>query len=117
MYRDKEAVSIAVIIFWITDYLRSYGPASQNSDGLIAEPETICVCKMTTVCVTYNTLSLTPPKLRREYERIFQRQKAVSSIIYHQLYSARKISFAHSAKPMPVQTSEMFMSNFPTLGW
>jgi hypothetical protein len=37
---------------------------------------------MTTVCVTYNTLSLTPLKLLREYERAFQRQKAVSSTVH-----------------------------------
>ena len=69
---------------------------------------------MTTVCVTYNTLSATPLEVLCEYELAFQRQKAVASTIHHQLYSATKISFAVSAKPMPVQTSECFISNFST---
>jgi hypothetical protein len=48
---------------------------------LIAEPETIGVCKMTTACVTYNTFLLLPLKSLREYERAFQRQK--SRIVGH----------------------------------
>lgn len=37
-----------MIIFWITDYIRSHGPASENSDVLLLSFETTCVCKLTT---------------------------------------------------------------------
>ena len=73
---------------------------------------------MTTLGVTYNTLFLTPPKLLREYERAFQPQKKPNLrlfiINFIRLGNYRS---SYSAKPMPVQTSECFMSNFPTLRW
>jgi hypothetical protein len=68
---------------------------------------------MTTVCVTYNTLFLTPPKLLREYGTGLSASKKPDLRLFI-INSIRlgKYRSPYSAKPMPVQTSECFIRIF-----
>lgn len=78
---------------WVVDYLCWLDQSAVIQIFSIAKTKTIVVCKLTTVCVTYNPSSY-PDKYLCDCKLLFSGDKPHVLPFIYQLYSFRRISSA-----------------------